>query len=185
MALLDNMYAPYSHLMRYHHHQSVAESNRNTTPDPSITRLDINVSGSSESSPTSGSGGNTHVPPPPSTKLSGPPTAHYGGVISTMNLKLEPNNFRGFPTISESPGQENNINGENRREQHSKVQRFFYIALLFIKNHQQNSKRPEYLLLSISCDLVPKSSRNAYRQMFKRKSYSHSFQFCNQLLNFH
>ena len=159
MALLDNMYAPYSHLMRYHHHQSVAESNHNTTPDPSITRLDINVSGSSESSPTSGSGGNTHVPPPPSTKLSGPPTAHYGGVISTMNLKLEPNNFRGFPTISESPGQENNINGENRREQHSKVQRFFYIALLFIKNYQQNCKRPEYILLSISCDLEPKSTR--------------------------
>ena len=126
MALLDNMYAPYSHLMRYHHHQSVAESNHNTTPDPSITRLDINVSGSSESSPTSGSGGNTHVPPPPSTKLSGPPTAHYGGVM-TMNLKLEPNNFRGFST-GESPGQENNINGENRREQH-KVEIFFHYYL--------------------------------------------------------
>ena len=127
MALLDNMYAPYSHLMRYHH-QSVAESNHNTT-DPSITRLDINVSGSSEteSSPTSRSGGGTHhALAPPSSKMSGP-TAHYGGVM-TMNLKLEPNNFRGFSTISESPGQENNINGENRREQH-KVEIFnFFIA---------------------------------------------------------
>ena len=128
MALLDNMYAPYSHLMRYHH-QSVAESNHNTT-DPSITRLDINVSGSSEteSSPTSRSGGGTHhALAPPSSKMSGP-TAHYGGVM-TMNLKLEPNNFRGFSTISESPGQENNINGENRREQH-KVEIFYFSLLL-------------------------------------------------------
>ena len=124
MALLDNMYAPYSHLMRYHHHQSVAESNHNTT-DPSITRLDINVSGSSESSPTSGSGGGTHPLAPPSSKVGGP-TAHYGGVM-TMNLKLEPNNFRGFST-GESPGQENNINGENRREQH-KVEIFFSLLL--------------------------------------------------------
>ena len=98
MALLDNMYAPYSHLMRFNQSDSPSAGT-----DPSITRLDINVSSSDSSPPTAHKG-----------QSFAPKGAHYGGVM-TMNLKLEPNNFRPFAT--DSPNQENNINEENRREQ--------------------------------------------------------------------
>ena len=115
MALLDNMYAPYSHLMRFNQ----SEACNSSTTDPSITRLDINVSSSDNSSPPSAPKG--HIPRES--------RAHYGGVM-TMNLKLEPNNFRPFAT--ESPGQENNINEENRRD-HQKVLFHKYFSEMLVK----------------------------------------------------
>ena len=92
MALLDNMYAPYSHLMRF------ANNGPSENCDPSITRLDVAGNSSNESSPTA----------------IARPAGHYGGVM-TMNLKLEAHqNFR--PYVSDSPGLENNINEDNRRD---------------------------------------------------------------------
>lgn len=102
MALLDNMYAPYSHLMQRF-------SASQTSEPTELTRLDINLGhnnqpSSTDSSPTS----NQHSRPPPAT---------YGGVIQTMNLKLEnrpPFNIHNH--TDNSTTQENNINEDNRKD---------------------------------------------------------------------
>ena len=122
MALLDNMYAPYSHLM-----QRAFTNNTQIPEDPSITRLNSSA-GSNESSPPN----TVHH-----NRLNGVNTdpskfGHYGGTVMTMNLKLEQANFRHFVSHPESPvaAQENNINEDNRKDVHnSKVTKNLYIAV--------------------------------------------------------
>ena len=127
MALLDNMYAPYSHLM-----QRAFTNNTQIPEDPSITRLNSSA-GSNESSP----------PTVHHNRLNGVNTSdchpaskfgHYGGTVMTMNLKLEQANFRHFVSHPESPvaAQENNINEDNRKDVHnSKVMKDLYLKHFF------------------------------------------------------
>jgi hypothetical protein len=115
MALLDNMYAPYSHLMssmnsrlqaNYHQNMHQTASSMDQL-DPSVTRLDVSSSSVRAASTTSADSSPPSQPQQPRT--------HYGGMVS---LKLEhgghQTHFR--PYVSDSPGQENNINEDNRRE---------------------------------------------------------------------
>ena len=104
MALLDNMYSPYSQLMQRFTSSAVSEIHH----DPSITRLDINVqnNSSNESSPTT-----VHS----NSRVNG----HYGGSVMTMPLKFDPSqtNLRAFAAAAaHSEAQENNINEDNRKE---------------------------------------------------------------------
>ena len=113
MALLDNMYAPYSHLM-----QRAFTNNTQIPEDPSITRLNSST-GSNESSPPN----TVHHNRLQAVNTDCPPSkfGHYGGTVMTMNLKLEQANFRHFVSHPESPGaaQENNINEDNRKDVHN------------------------------------------------------------------
>lgn len=99
MALLDNMYAPYSHLMQ----RFSASQNQASEASAELTRLDINLGANNQPSSTDSSPNQGSRPPP----------ATYGGVIQTMNLKLE----NRPPFIHDhSATQENNINEDNRKD---------------------------------------------------------------------
>ena len=112
MALLDNMYAPYSHLMQR------AFSNASET-DPSITRLNS----SNESSPPTSAVHHHNI----NRSI---PAGHYGGTVMTMNLKLEQTNFRPFVHPESPAAQENNINEDNRKDVNpSKVKKQLYPTL--------------------------------------------------------
>ena len=124
MALLDNMYAPYSHLM-----QRAFTNNTQIPEDPSITRLNSSA-GSNESSPPNTVHHNRLNAVNTSDCHPASKFGHYGGTVMTMNLKLEQANFRHFVSHPESPvaAQENNINEDNRKDVHnSKVMKDLYL----------------------------------------------------------
>ena len=120
MALLDNMYAPYSHLM-----QRAFNGTGNTMEDPSITKLNS----SNESSPPTVHHNRQSI----NTDNHPAKFGHYGGTVMTMNLKTfeKQTNFRPFSHPESPVARENNINEDNRKD--AKVMNFSDLQLLKMK----------------------------------------------------